>query len=54
VWRGVVYLSVEVHDLEILQSEARDGYTATHSLSEEQSDVGVVHEIKVADAHQAL
>jgi hypothetical protein len=51
---GVEYLSIEVNDLEILKSKARDSYRAADSLSEEQSDVGVVHEVEVADAHQAL
>jgi hypothetical protein len=51
---GVEYLSVEVNDLEILKSKARNSYRAADSLSEEQSDVGVVHEVEVTDAHQAL
>jgi hypothetical protein len=46
--------SVEVNDLEILKSKARNSYRAADSLSEEQSDVGVVHEVEVTDAHQAL
>ena len=60
VWCGAVeqgavrYLSVEEHDLEVLEGESRDSNSRGDCLSEQQGDLRIGDEVDVTYTHQTL